>query len=44
MPRIVGHRANSLRTIREYLETGVSGIEIDLILNNGSGLVVEHVL
>ena len=39
----MGHRANSLRTIKEYLETGVSGLEIDLILNDGSGLTVEHV-
>lgn len=44
VPQIVGHRANSLRAIREYLETGVSGIEIDLILSDGSGLTVEHVL
>jgi len=42
LPIIVGHRANTLRTINRYLKAGVKVLEVDVQRRSGDGLVLIH--
>ncbi|RLG86372.1 MAG: hypothetical protein DRO15_06250 [Thermoprotei archaeon] len=42
LPIVVGHRANTLRTINRYLKAGVKVLEVDVRRRSGDGLVLIH--